>query len=39
MSKTLENTLKDIIVTTLDKHITLVKRGNSTYADNQEFLV
>lgn len=39
MISTLENALKDIIVTTLDKHINLVKRGNSTYSDSQEFLV
>jgi hypothetical protein len=35
----LENILKDIIVNTLSHHITLVKRGNSTYSDSQEFLV
>ena len=39
MDSTLENELKDIIVKTLDKHITLVKRENSTYTDSQEFLV
>lgn len=38
-SNNLENTLKDIIVNTLSHHITLVKRGNSTYSDSQEFLV
>jgi len=39
MGSTLENELKDIIVKTLDKHITLVKHENSTYTDSQEFLV
>jgi hypothetical protein len=39
MENTLKNTLQDIIITTLDHHITLVKRGNSIYSDSQEFLV
>ena len=39
MGSTLENKLKDVIVKTLDKHINLVKRGNSTYSDSKEFLV
>ena len=39
MGSTLENKLQDIIVETLSRHITLVKRNNSTYSDSQEFLV
>ena len=39
MGSTLENKLQDIIVETLGRHITLVKRNNSTYSDSQEFLV
>jgi len=39
MGNTLKNMLKDVIVKTLNKHITLVKGGNSTYSDSQEFLV
>ena len=39
MGSTLEDTLKEDIVKTLSKHINLVKGGNSTYSDSQEFLV
>jgi len=39
MGNTLKNQIKDAIVKTLEKHIKLVKRGNSTYSDSKEFLV
>ena len=39
MGSTLEDKLKDVIVKTLSEHVTLVKGGNSTYSDSQEFLV
>ena len=39
MGSTLEDMLKEDIVKTLSKHIHLVKGGNSTYSDSQEFLV
>jgi len=39
MGNTLEDGLKDVIVKSLSDHITLVKGGNSTYSDSQEFLV
>ena len=38
MGITLEDTLKEEIVKTLDKHITLVKGDNCTYSDSKEFL-
>jgi hypothetical protein len=38
MGNTLENRLKEDIVKTLDKHITLVKGDNCTYSDSKEFL-
>jgi len=38
MVSTLEDTLKEDIVKTLDKHITLVKRDNCTYSDSKGFL-
>ena len=38
MRSTLEDTLKEDIVKTLDKHITLVKGDNCTYSDSKEFL-
>ena len=38
MGSTLEDTLKEDIVKTLDKHITLVKGDNCTYSDSKEFL-
>ena len=39
MGSTLEDTLKEDIVKTLDKHITLVKGDNCTYSDSKEFLM
>ncbi|RLF57187.1 MAG: hypothetical protein DRN27_08260, partial [Thermoplasmata archaeon] len=39
MGNTLEDLLKEEIVKTLDKHITLVKGKNCTYDDSSEFLV
>ena len=38
MVSTLEDTLKEDIVKTLDKHITLVKGNNCTYSDSKGFL-
>jgi len=38
MVSTLEDTLKEDIVKTLDKHITLVKGDNCTYSDSKGFL-
>ncbi len=38
MGSTLEDRLKEDIVKTLDKHITLVKGDNCTYSDSKEFL-
>jgi hypothetical protein len=39
MENTLKNTLQDIIINTLTRHVILVKRRNSIYSDSQEFLV
>lgn len=39
IGKTLEDTLKEEIVSTLEKHVSLVKGQNCTYSDSSEFIV
>jgi hypothetical protein len=39
MGRTLKDVMKDIIIKTLEKHVTLVKRNNCKYEDSKEFLV